>query len=90
MTRLIRLAFLLLLIWAGRADATAGWTELPVPKGSGPHDIAPAPDGSVWFTAQAAGALGRLDPRTGHVDEIPLGHGFGAARRGSVANLLIG
>jgi virginiamycin B lyase len=75
MTRLIRLAFLLLLVWARPADAAAGWTEFPVPEGSGPHDVAPAPDGSVWFTAQAAGALGRLDPRTGHVDEIPLGHG---------------
>jgi virginiamycin B lyase len=75
MTTLIRLAFLLLLVWVGRADAATGWTEFPVPNGSGPHDIAPAPDGSVWFTAQAAGALGRLDPRTGHVDEIPLGHG---------------
>ena len=29
----------------------------------------------VWFTAQAAGALGRLDPRSGHVDEFPLGDG---------------
>jgi virginiamycin B lyase len=75
MTILIRLAFLLLIVWAGRADAAAGWTEFPVPQGSGPHDTAPAPDGSVWFTAQAAGALGRLDPRTGHVDEISLGNG---------------
>jgi len=72
---LIRLALLLILTWAGRADAAAGWTEFPVPKGSGPHDVAPAPDGLVWFTAQAAGVLGRLDPRTGHVDEVPLGNG---------------
>ena len=75
MTRLIRLAFLFLLAWAGRADAAPGWTEFPVPEGSGPHDVAPAPDGMVWFTAQAAGALGRLAPRTGHIDEFPLGHG---------------
>src|SRR5271157_600277 len=35
-------------------------------------DVAPAADGTVWFTAQAAGALGQLDPRTGHVDTFPL------------------
>jgi virginiamycin B lyase len=75
MTMRIRLAFLLLFAWAARADAAPGWIEFPVPEGSGPHDVAPAPDGMVWFSAQAAGALGRLDPPTGHVDEFPLGHG---------------
>ncbi len=29
------------------------------------HDVALAPDGSVWYTAQRANALGRLDPRRG-------------------------
>jgi virginiamycin B lyase len=71
----IQLACLILLALTARADATPGWTEFPVPEGSGSHDVAPAPDGRVWFTAQAAGALGRLDPHTGHVDEFPLGHG---------------
>jgi virginiamycin B lyase len=47
----------------------------PVPEGAGPHDVAPAPDGTVWYTAQGAGALGRLDPRTGTVEQIPLGEG---------------
>lgn len=47
----------------------------PVPDGAGPHDVAPAPDGSVWYTAQGAGALGRLDPKTGAVKQIPLGDG---------------
>ncbi|MEP6608430.1 MAG: lyase [Burkholderiaceae bacterium] len=47
----------------------------PVPRGSGPHDVAPAPDGSVWYTAQRAGALGRLDPRTGKTEHISLGSG---------------
>lgn len=46
-----------------------------VPAGAGPHDVAPAPDGTVWYTAQRQGALGRLDPRTGRVEQIPLGHG---------------
>ncbi|MEX0853303.1 MAG: lyase [Bauldia sp.] len=44
-----------------------------VPEGDHPHDVAPAPDGTVWYTAQAQGALGRLDPATGSVRRIPLG-----------------
>src|SRR5213596_3513801 len=39
--------------------------EYPVPAGSHPHDVAPAADGGVWYTAQTAGALGHLDPVTG-------------------------
>jgi virginiamycin B lyase len=46
-----------------------------LPPRSGPHDVAPAPDGTVWYTAQRTGHLGRLDPRTGKVEEIPLGRG---------------
>jgi virginiamycin B lyase len=46
-----------------------------VPKGAHPHDVAPAPDGTVWYTAQAQGALGRLDPKTGKVEQVPLGRG---------------
>ena len=44
-----------------------------VPAGAGPHDVAPAPDGLVWYTAQAQGALGILDPATGTVRQVPLG-----------------
>lgn len=44
-----------------------------VPAGARPHDIAPAPDGLVWYTAQAQGALGILDPATGAVRQVPLG-----------------
>jgi virginiamycin B lyase len=46
-----------------------------VPAGSHPHDVAPARDGSVWYTAQTAGALGRLDPQTGKITTLPLGQG---------------
>ncbi len=49
--------------------------EYAVPPGSHPHDVAPAPDGTVWFTAQAAGELGRLDPVTGKTHSIRLGEG---------------
>jgi virginiamycin B lyase len=37
--------------------------------------VAPAPDGTVWYTAQATGELGRLDPATGQTHHIPLGEG---------------
>jgi virginiamycin B lyase len=47
----------------------------PVLAGAGAHDVYPAPDGTVWFTAQAAGKLGRLDPKTGKSDLIALGRG---------------
>jgi virginiamycin B lyase len=49
--------------------------EYRVFKGAGPHDVAPAHDGTVWFTAQAAGELGRLDPRTGRIRRVALGAG---------------
>jgi virginiamycin B lyase len=44
-----------------------------VPSGAHPHDVAPAPDGKIWYTAQGQGALGLLDPKTGKVEQIPLG-----------------
>jgi len=44
-----------------------------VPRGAHPHDVAPAPDGTVWYTAQSQGAIGILDPRTGRARQIPLG-----------------
>jgi virginiamycin B lyase len=47
----------------------------PVPAGSRPHDVAPAADGGVWFTAQGAGYLGHLDPVSGRVIRVPLGPG---------------
>jgi virginiamycin B lyase len=49
--------------------------EFEVPAGSHPHDVAPGSDGFIWYTAQASGELGRLDPRSGEVIEIPLGDG---------------
>ncbi|MCQ3931155.1 MAG: lyase [Chloroflexi bacterium] len=57
------------------AQAKSEITEFPVQSGSHPHDVAPAPDGTVWFTAQRTGALGRLDPETGEFHHIALGRG---------------
>jgi virginiamycin B lyase len=53
--------------WAAQASYYS------VPRGAHPHDVAPAPDGSVWYTAQHQGALGILDPKSGKVTQIPLG-----------------
>jgi virginiamycin B lyase len=50
--------------------------EFPVPPGSQPHDVAPVVNsGNVWYTAQASGKLGWLDPNTGSTQEIALGQG---------------
>jgi len=57
------------------ANEPASIQEYPVPAGSHAHDVAPAPDGTVWYTAQASGELGRLDPTTGETHHIPLGSG---------------
>ena len=46
-----------------------------VPQGSRPHDVAAAPNGEIWYTAQRQGAHGVLDPQTGDVVQIPLGEG---------------
>lgn len=56
------------------AKLAAGWQveEFDVPPNTRPHDVAPAPDGGVWFTAQGSGELGWLDPETGDVELIKL------------------
>jgi virginiamycin B lyase len=49
--------------------------EYPLPRGQGPHDVAPAADGGVWYTAQLSGELGWLDPKTGQTKAVKLGTG---------------
>ncbi len=46
-----------------------------VVRGAHPHDVAatPAPGGPVYYTAQATGRLGILDPKSGKVEEVDLG-----------------
>ncbi|MDF1587273.1 Vgb family protein [Marinimicrococcus flavescens] len=66
---------------AGLTLATPGAAQqaavqvFPVPSGARPHDVAPAPDGRVWYTAQRQGALGILDPASGEVRQVALGRG---------------
>ena len=61
----------------GALLSSAAWAAqvsyYKVPDGAHPHDVAPAPDGTVWYTAQSKGELGRLDPASGRVERIPLG-----------------
>ena len=73
--RMVRLLPCLALCWATMAGQAAEVRYYPVPAGSQPHDVAAAPDGSVWYTAQRSGELGRLDPRTGKTEHIALGRG---------------
>jgi len=49
--------------------------EFPVGRGQHPHDVAPAADGGVWYTAQHTGELGYLDPKTGATRMVRLGSG---------------
>lgn len=58
-----------------RATSTITLQEFPVPRGSRPHDVAPAIDGGVWYTAQGSGELGWLDPASGKTQHIKLGDG---------------
>jgi virginiamycin B lyase len=58
-----------------RATATLQSWPLGTPRPTGIHDVAPAPDGGVWFSAQRSGHLGWFDPRDGHVELVALGRG---------------
>ena len=48
---------------------------LATPRATGIHDVAPAPDGGVWFSAQRSGHLGWFDPRSGKTELVALGGG---------------
>jgi streptogramin lyase len=58
--------------------------EFDVPAGSRPHDVAPAVDGGVWYTAQRLGALGYLDTASGLTQHVHLG--AGAAPHGVIVD----
>ena len=62
---------------AAAQAAEAGMQSWPLkaPQPTGIHDVAPAPDGGVWFTAQRSGHLGWFDPSRGSVELIALGKG---------------
>jgi virginiamycin B lyase len=83
MTRLLRRDLLqagALLPLAATLPAPAATTpkleswKLATRRTTGIHDLAPASDAGVWFTAQASGHLGWFDPGSGRTDLIALGN----------------
>jgi virginiamycin B lyase len=62
---------------ASRAAGAATMQSWPLnaPQRTGIHDVAPAPDGGVWFSAQRSGHLGWFDPRSGKTELVALGAG---------------
>lgn len=68
-----QMLFVVLLFFTATALAELTVKEYPLPAGTHPHDVAPATDGGVWYTAQHAAALGWLDPATGKTRHIALG-----------------
>jgi virginiamycin B lyase len=79
-----RLLLLLVTLLFGALSQAAEVKYYDVPRGARPHDVAPdpKPGGPVWYTAQGQGALGRLDPATGKVEQIGLG--FGSSPHGVI------
>ena len=61
------------------AGAQAGSTlqswKLATSRRTGIHDVAPAPDGGVFFSAQASGHLGWFEPASGRTELVALGSG---------------
>ena len=49
--------------------------KLATQRPTGIHDVAPASDGGVWFTAQASGHLGWFEPSSGRTELVALGTG---------------
>jgi virginiamycin B lyase len=61
-----------------RMSLTGSLHQFPIPgAGNTPANLVFGPDAAVWFTEPAAGAVGRLVPATGAVQQIPLGPGSG-------------
>lgn len=57
-----------------QAATLQSW-KLATSRRTGIHDVAPAPDGGVFFSAQASGHLGWFEPSTGRTELVPLGSG---------------
>jgi len=74
--RLLSLIALCMAAAAAVAQPPRSTTYFPVVRGAHPHDVAASrePNGPFYYTAQATGKLGILDPATGKVEEVPLGN----------------
>jgi virginiamycin B lyase len=73
--KVFALSLLVLLPALCQAEVTV--QEYPISRGLFAHDVwaDPAPGGPVYFSAQSAGRLGILDPKTGKVETLALGSG---------------
>ncbi|MGH2573185.1 MAG: virginiamycin B lyase family protein [Actinomycetota bacterium] len=58
-----------------RPATEPSFREFSVPAGTRPHDVAPAQDGRVWYTAQRSGELGVLEVASGRTRHVPLAEG---------------
>jgi virginiamycin B lyase len=55
----------------GPVQASIKLWDVPTP-GSRPHDPLATKDGAIWYTGQMTNKLGRVDPKTGAVNEYTL------------------
>lgn len=69
----MRNALLLVVSLFAATTASVSIHEWDLPKAhSRPHDPAVGADGALWYTAQQANAIGRLDPATGTIKQYVL------------------
>jgi len=86
---MIRFLSITTLVFAVSAAHAAQVTFYQLPQNAYPHDVAPGPNGTVWYSGQRLGVLGHFDPATGAAEHIPLGrtsapHGVIQAPDGAV------
>src|SRR5262245_64013295 len=71
MMRLVLAGIAILVAIDAGVAAEVAYYQLP--GGTGPHDVAPAANGTGWYTGQRKGLLGRYDTKAANNVEIPLG-----------------
>jgi virginiamycin B lyase len=59
------------ILWAADVNVTIREWDTPSPS-THPHDTEVSPDGALWYTGQYANLLGRLDPKSGKIQEFKL------------------
>jgi virginiamycin B lyase len=59
------------ILWAADVNVTIREWDTPSPN-THPHDTEVSPDGALWYTGQYANLLGRLDPKSGKIQEFKL------------------
>ena len=58
---------------APTANAEDRFQTFKLPQGNYPHDVAPGPNGTIFYSDQRRGGLGIVDPKTGSVEKVALG-----------------